>query len=248
MRIRSLRPEFWAGKRVRQLSPWARLLLLGLNNYCDDEGRGEWDEVLIRSLIFPSNKVKIGLLLTELVRVGSIIKYAVNDTYYLAIPNWKDLQYIQKPRPSKYPNYDSSTIDLPESYNSSKSLLSVKGLVKGKDSIVMGSDYGNPPVPTYLVFDSCQAVRLTQTDYDWLLAKHTKIAIDEMILELEDYLLQHPKEVKTRNHKLTINNWLTRRIREAKALPTRLTVEQDAAAITERLEQRDKLKKAGKIL
>jgi len=126
MRIRSIRPEFWKGKKVRKLSPWARLLLLGLNNYCDDSGRGEWDELIIKAELFPADRVNIGKLLSELVNVGAIVKYEVDGQIYLAIPNWSKLQYIQKPRDSILPAYDNDTVVVPESSGRQVGCIGIK--------------------------------------------------------------------------------------------------------------------------
>lgn len=104
MRIRSLRPEFWKGRRVRSLTPFARLLLLGLNNFCDDEGRAEWDEPIIKAQIFPTDRLNIGKLLNELVETGSIVKYGKSGHTYLCIPDWDQLQSPKNPYKSKLPS------------------------------------------------------------------------------------------------------------------------------------------------
>ena len=110
MRIRSIRPEFWEGQKVRRLSPWARLLLLGLNNYCDDEGRAEWDLPIIKAKIFPTDRVSIKKLMMELVRVGAIVRYELNKKEYLAIPNWHDLQRPNRPQASKFPSFNDASV------------------------------------------------------------------------------------------------------------------------------------------
>jgi hypothetical protein len=38
-RIRTIRPEFWTSEQVTECSMPARLLFIGLWNFCDDGGR-----------------------------------------------------------------------------------------------------------------------------------------------------------------------------------------------------------------
>lgn len=110
MRIRSIRPEFWTGEKVRKLSPWARLLLIGLNNYCDDEGRGEWDLPIIKAKIFPTDRISVSKVLRELTEVGAIVRYRVDGRDYLAIPNWHELQRPNRPQPSKLPPFSDESV------------------------------------------------------------------------------------------------------------------------------------------
>jgi len=103
MRIRSIKPCFWSGKKVRRMSFEARLLLIGLNNYCDDDGRGDWDPELIKVTFFPFDELDIETILQELLDKRSIMRYTVDGSEYLCIPNWKDLQVISHPKKSILP-------------------------------------------------------------------------------------------------------------------------------------------------
>jgi len=37
-RIRTIKPEFWVSEQVGECSPNARLLFIGMWNFCDDRG------------------------------------------------------------------------------------------------------------------------------------------------------------------------------------------------------------------
>ncbi len=113
MRIRSIRPEFWEGQKVRAVGPWARLLLLGLNNYCDDHGRAEWDLPIIKTKIFPTDRLSIKKLMMELVSVGAIVKYEVAGKTYFCIPNWSVLQHPNRPQLSKLPPFTEGLVSPP---------------------------------------------------------------------------------------------------------------------------------------
>ena len=45
-RIRSIKPEFWTAEQVMECSPMARLLFIGMWNFCDDGGNHHDEEVL----------------------------------------------------------------------------------------------------------------------------------------------------------------------------------------------------------
>ena len=53
MRIRTIKPEFWSSETMAPLSDAAKLLAIGLLNYCDDEGYFSCNPVLIRSALMP---------------------------------------------------------------------------------------------------------------------------------------------------------------------------------------------------
>ncbi len=69
----------------------------------------------------------------------------------------------------------------------------------------------------YIDIPNCSKVRLTQEDYDWLVSEWDKARVDAMILEAEDYFCSKPKKCASRNHKLTVNNWIRRNDDKAKA-------------------------------
>ncbi len=149
MRIRSIRPSFWHGEKVLKLSPWARLLLLGLNNYCDDHGRGEWSIISIRAFIFPDKPLKsIEKWMGELVTLGCIRKYKWDSRVYLDIPNWCELQRPNRPQPSKLPNFTDGTV-MEHEHNPAPSLLYSK--VEYSSSKVEESK-GNHSTPAFVVF------------------------------------------------------------------------------------------------
>jgi len=52
-RIRTIKPEFWTDDKIVELSFPARLLFIGLWNFCDDWGRMEYKPKSIKLRIFP---------------------------------------------------------------------------------------------------------------------------------------------------------------------------------------------------
>lgn len=53
MRIRTLKPEFWAHETLSRLPHFTRLMAIGLLNLADDEGYFYANPILIRAALFP---------------------------------------------------------------------------------------------------------------------------------------------------------------------------------------------------
>lgn len=102
-RGRILSPEFWTDSSIVRLSPFARLLYMGMWNhaYCD---RGHlWDDAFdLKLKILPADSVDAEELLAELVDAGRIVRETVGGRSFLAIPTflrWQkadDSRYVRK--------------------------------------------------------------------------------------------------------------------------------------------------------
>jgi len=104
-RIRSIKPEFWTSEQVMECSPNARLLFIGLWNFCDDAGRHPFSARQIKAEIMPGDDVSsenIRGMLEELSRIGLIEVYEVDNKQYLQVTGWHH-QRIDKPQVPKYP-------------------------------------------------------------------------------------------------------------------------------------------------
>lgn len=104
MKIRSVRPEFFADPTMAGLTPEARLLYIGLWCYVDDEGRGEWLPKQIDGMIFPLEDVDIHALLEQLVRAARIVRYTDGDRDYFHIPTFEEYQKPNRKYDSKLPD------------------------------------------------------------------------------------------------------------------------------------------------
>ena len=118
-RIRTVKPEFWTSEQVVECSPTARLMFIGLWNFCDDHGVHPYSLKTIKMEIFPGDEVKISDIenwLNELIRHELLKSYHVDDKQYLIVTGWHH-QKIEKPN-FKYPlpeNFDdhSTTVQQP---------------------------------------------------------------------------------------------------------------------------------------
>src|SRR5579859_5023713 len=102
-RIRTIKPEFWTDEKIVELTPWARLLFLGLLNFADDAGRLVNSPRRIKMQILPADDVSIPGLLTELLERGLIHFYTVDSAEYIQIANFNKHQKINHPSKTTLP-------------------------------------------------------------------------------------------------------------------------------------------------
>lgn len=105
-RIRTIKPEFWTAGQVLECSTNARLLFIGLWNFCDDAGRHPWRLRQIKAQIFPADDFSeddIQRMLDELSSNGLIVPYEVEEQRYFQVTGWHH-QRIDRPQKPKYPS------------------------------------------------------------------------------------------------------------------------------------------------
>jgi len=54
-RIRSIKPQFWTSEQIADCSPNARLLFIGLWNFCDDYGVHPASPARLKMEVFPND-------------------------------------------------------------------------------------------------------------------------------------------------------------------------------------------------
>ena len=104
-RLRTIKPEFWTSEQVVECSRNARLLFVGLWNFCDDFGRLNFSPKQIKGLIFPCDDLTtadINEWIGELLAKRLIGLYSVEDKSYLIVTGWHH-QRIDKRQPAKFP-------------------------------------------------------------------------------------------------------------------------------------------------
>ena len=58
-RIRTIKPEFWTSEQIVECSPIARLLFIGMWNFCDDGGNHPASHKTLKMQIFPGDDISI---------------------------------------------------------------------------------------------------------------------------------------------------------------------------------------------
>ena len=115
-RIRTIKPEFWTSAQVVECSTTARLLFIGMWNFCDDAGNIPYHPKQIKMQVFPGDNFGgdyIEELLNELIKAKLLICYQSGTEQYLHVTGWHH-QKIEK-KSTKYPGYseNSTTIRRP---------------------------------------------------------------------------------------------------------------------------------------
>ncbi|WP_395119659.1 hypothetical protein ACFCQI_01715 [Rhodanobacter sp. FW102-FHT14D06] len=113
-RIRSIKPEFWSSEQVMECSPTARLLFIGLWNFCDDAGNHSLSVRTIKAEIFPGDDIdssSIRGMLDELSSNGLIVFYSSENKDFLHVTGWQH-QRIDKPT-FKHPPYRPENSAMP---------------------------------------------------------------------------------------------------------------------------------------
>lgn len=98
-RIRSVKPEFWTSEQVMELSRDARLLFIGMWNFCDDAGIHPASPKRLKAEVFPADDLTssdIRRLVGELVSIGLVEEYEVDGEAFWIVTGWHH-QKIEKP-------------------------------------------------------------------------------------------------------------------------------------------------------
>lgn len=91
-RARNIKPGFFKNEDLSELSPYARLLFVGLWCLADREGYLEDRPKRIKGELFPYENVNVDQYLNDLHVAGFIIRYEVDGERYISIPKFSDHQ------------------------------------------------------------------------------------------------------------------------------------------------------------
>lgn len=111
-RIRTIKPEFPQSESMGRISREARLLFILLWTICDDAGRTRAASRMLASTLYPYDDdvpKRIGAWLAELEAEHCIRLYHVEGDTYLEIVKWLKHQKIDRPSPSRLPQFDEAS-------------------------------------------------------------------------------------------------------------------------------------------
>lgn len=209
-RIRSIKPEFWTSEQVMECSPIARLMFIGIWNFCDDHGRHPCSPKQIKALIFPSDEISVETirrLFDELSTNGLVEIYSIDGKEYFQVTGWKH-QKIDKPQPSKYPPRTSQT-NRPVVEHSANGIDGEEG--RGEDKKERKQEEEAAPAASTTVNSyafEAGVIRLNQKDFDqW------KLAYRNLNLEAE-LLALAPWAAEQRSWFNAVKGALTKRSRD----------------------------------
>lgn len=101
-RIRSIHPGFFTDEAAVTLSPFARLLLIGIWTECDDQGAFEWKPVTLKMRLLPVDNVDVAELLEELSAANVVMRYEHRGKYYGLVRNFRLYQRPKKPNSTHF--------------------------------------------------------------------------------------------------------------------------------------------------
>lgn len=99
-RIRTIKPEFWTSEQIAECSPIARLLFVGIWNFCDDHGLHPASVKRLKMEVFPSDSITdddIEAMVRELQAARLLHAYEVDRKGYWQVTGWEKHQKIEKP-------------------------------------------------------------------------------------------------------------------------------------------------------
>jgi len=144
-RIRSIHPSLWTDAAFVSLSPFARLLMIGLWGECDDKGCFVWSPIEIKMRLLPADNVDALELLQEIEDAGRVLRYQVEGKEYAVVRNFAKFQRPKSPNdihPSteevmKFAGHKSSNFGNVSEKSSQMEDGGDKGGDKGGDRIVV---------------------------------------------------------------------------------------------------------------
>jgi uncharacterized phage protein (TIGR02220 family) len=99
-RIRTIKPEFWTSGQVVDCSLIARLMFIGIWNFCDDHGVHPASIKRLKMEVFPSDSItdcELLAMIDELLVAGLLYAYQVDGKGYWQVTGWATHQKIDKP-------------------------------------------------------------------------------------------------------------------------------------------------------
>jgi hypothetical protein len=109
MARRMLDSSIWSNEDFAALPPLGRLLMIGMINLADDQGRLKAHPVFLRSQIFPYDVVEIEQIrvwLSQMTQSGTILLYQADGKDYVQFMNWWEYQSLSFAQPSDHPAPD----------------------------------------------------------------------------------------------------------------------------------------------
>jgi hypothetical protein len=143
-----IKPDFWADEKIGSLQPNAKLLYIGMWNFCDDIGVTRSNPAFLKANIFPyDDRVTVKTIknyCTELMKLDLILERSNNKESFYFVKNFTKHQKIDRPSSFRFiPDttkhnvlelfHSSSTVATLDEGSSSN--VKVKVNVKVKDNV-----------------------------------------------------------------------------------------------------------------
>lgn len=228
-RIRSIKPEFWTSEQVMECSPTARLLFVGLWNFCDDGGSHPASAKTLKAEVFPGDDISasdVQGLIQELIEQGLLREYEVSEKPYWCVTGWHhqkiDKPTFKYPRPPEFRQpfaEQSGNVSLSARRDVEESSPPERNGCRRERTTTAPTDSSNrsapkqsvkpeKPKPEPIVFDGQGFVGLDPYLPGWHQA-YPAIELDTEIAKAAAWLVANPKNRKS-NLARFLTSWLTR--------------------------------------
>lgn len=150
-RIRTVKPEFWTSGQIVRCCAHARLLFIGLWNFCDDHGVHPADPKRLKMEVFPGDSFglkRITKWMNELIDAGLVKVYEADGQRYWCVTGWSKHQRIDKPNykhpepPHDGPLGDKDSTNARQTIHE-RSTNPRRGLAPGREGKGEGKGNGN---------------------------------------------------------------------------------------------------------
>ncbi|WP_199739006.1 hypothetical protein [Herminiimonas sp. KBW02] len=221
-RIRTTKPEFWTSEQIMECSPIARLLFIGMWNFCDDGGNHPASARTLKAEIFPSDDFTssdVQRLIDELSSNNLITLYTSENKDYWHVNGWHH-QKIDRPT-FKYPQYSDDLSKPPRRTLGESSPPEGKGM----EGIGNGRDVeGNGENRSSDTSTSVGASATEKTDDDKNLreprSRHVEVAIFLRNLGVKPMTSMHPNCIEWAGNPKITDQLLTAAVETARQYKT----------------------------
>ncbi len=217
-----IKPEFWSSQTLKKISLEARLLFVGIWNFCDDYGVCLNSNRKLLGEIFPLDEniseKRIEKWKKELIQQGLLLEVVYNSTNFLIVRNWREHQKVDNPSTRRW--LDDEIIekflsDYRESIETvdSNSLSKEKEKEKEKDPLQL---YIFKELPTVSKLKD----QLTKEQSEKLISEFDENLVKEILVAMENY---KPLLTKYKSVNLTLRNWIKIRLGKSNGTKGRIT-------------------------
>lgn len=180
-RKREIHPGFFKNEDIAEMSYPARLMLIGIWNVADREGRLEDRPKKLRGEILPYDNCNGEELVAEIAAKGFIIRYEIGGNKYIQVNNWHKYQDIHpKESPSIIPAFPENNPGTTQD-DSKVNLGNTQEQPRENPGVTQDDSFH--PIPSYTSFPSCTSctsIPSQKDDDDTARAKVTKVYQNEI--------------------------------------------------------------------
>lgn len=195
---------------IDQLSWFEEVFFYRLIVNCDDYGRFDAREKILKAALFPLKdvtEVQVKKTLNKLVSVGMVALYEVNTKPYLQILTWGDHQQIRNKK-SKFPTFDINCNQMQSNVPEIQSNPN-----PNPESECMSGAEATPdkqPVITLTLNDKTEYPIYQEQVEEWV-SLYPAVDVSQELRKMRGWLIANPAKRKTKNGILRfVTNWLAR--------------------------------------